>query len=147
MAITLYDAARRDELVRRLATLSHDRAPQWGKFTAPRMVSHLLEAFRLSRGELVLPRRPVPLRWLIRRLLIHTLPFPKGAPTAPEMSSRKPNSWDADVAALQADIAAVREPAAGAVLAVHPFFGDMSAHDWGVLLYKHTDHHLRQFGV
>lgn len=147
MAPTLYDASRRDELARRLATLPHDRAALWGKFTAPQMISHLLEAYRMSRGEIVLPQRPFPLRWLVRRLLIHVLPFPKGAPTAPEMLSRKPDAWEADVAALQAAIGAVRRPMAGAVLATHPLFGHMSAHDWGVLLYKHTDHHLRQFGV
>jgi hypothetical protein len=147
MAPTLYDASRRDELVQRLATLPHDRAARWGKFTAPQMVAHLLEAFRNSTGELKIRRGPVPLRFLVRWLLIHVFPFPKGAPTAPEMLSRKPTTWESDVRALQDAITAVREPARGAKVAEHPFFGDMSAHDWGVLLYKHTDHHLRQFGV
>lgn len=29
----------------------------------------------------------------------------------------------------------------------HPFFGSMDDSQWGVLQYKHLDHHLRQFGV
>ncbi len=29
---------------------------------------------------------------------------------------------------------------------VHPFFGKMSREQVGYLVYKHTDHHLRQFG-
>jgi Protein of unknown function (DUF1569) len=29
----------------------------------------------------------------------------------------------------------------------HTFFGKMTADDWGVLMYKHLDHHLRQFGA
>ena len=29
----------------------------------------------------------------------------------------------------------------------HPFFGRLSRRSWGVLGYKHLDHHLRQFGV
>ncbi len=29
----------------------------------------------------------------------------------------------------------------------HPFFGKLSASEWAILMYKHTDHHLRQFGV
>jgi hypothetical protein len=29
----------------------------------------------------------------------------------------------------------------------HPAFGQLSRKDWGVLVYKHIDHHLRQFGV
>jgi hypothetical protein len=28
---------------------------------------------------------------------------------------------------------------------VHPFFGRMTPEQIGYMLYKHTDHHLRQF--
>lgn len=30
---------------------------------------------------------------------------------------------------------------------VHPFFGKMSTEQIGVFVYKHADHHLRQFGA
>ena len=29
----------------------------------------------------------------------------------------------------------------------HPIFGPLTVRQWGVQGYKHTDHHLRQFGV
>ena len=29
---------------------------------------------------------------------------------------------------------------------LHSFLGRMSGDDWGTLMYKHLDHHLRQFG-
>ncbi|MCC5936582.1 MAG: DUF1569 domain-containing protein [Lunatimonas sp.] len=29
----------------------------------------------------------------------------------------------------------------------HPFFGPLSTKEWGMVIYKHLDHHLRQFGV
>ena len=29
----------------------------------------------------------------------------------------------------------------------HPFFGAMTSEEWSVLMYKHLDHHLRQFGA
>ena len=29
----------------------------------------------------------------------------------------------------------------------HSFFGKMTPEEWAVLMYKHLDHHLRQFGV
>ncbi len=147
MASTLYDDVRRDEILRRLDRLRADARPAWGRMDAPRMVSHLLEAYRMAAGELRVPRKLVPLRGLVRHLFIHRLPFPKGAPTAPALLARVPESWPEDVARLRAMIDAVRAPAPGAALAEHPIFGDMSARDWGVLLWKHTDHHLRQFGV
>jgi hypothetical protein len=29
----------------------------------------------------------------------------------------------------------------------HPFFGPLTPDQWAILMYKHLDHHLRQFGV
>lgn len=29
----------------------------------------------------------------------------------------------------------------------HPLFGRMSTRDWDRLLYRHTNHHFRQFGI
>lgn len=144
---SLYDPDRRRELVDRLARLEATQLPRWGRFTAPQMLAHLLEAMRMASGELEVPRRPFPLRPLMRLLFIHVLPMPKGAPTSPAMLARQPDSWEKDVASLRATIEAVREPAAGATLPEHPIFGRMSARDWGVLMYKHIDHHFRQFAI
>ena len=36
---------------------------------------------------------------------------------------------------------------AGCTTHPHPFFGALTPDDWGVLTYKHLDHHLRQFGL
>ncbi len=147
MAASLYDPARRDEMLRRLAALRFDRSPRWGRMTAPQMVTHLIEAYRMPSGELHIAARSMPFKPLLRWLMLYVMPFPKGAPTARELLARRPSTWDADVEALRACIAAVREPAAGERVGEHPIFGKMSARDWGVLLYKHTDHHFRQFGI
>ncbi len=147
MAATVYDPARRDELARRLSALTFDRPPRWGRMTAPQMVTHLLEALRMPSGELHIAARPLPLKPLVKFVMLYLLPFPKGAPTARELLARKPQTWEEDVQALRAAILALREPGPGARIGEHPIFGRMSAKDWGVLLYKHTDHHLRQFGV
>jgi Protein of unknown function (DUF1569) len=29
----------------------------------------------------------------------------------------------------------------------HSFFGRLTPNEWAILMYKHLDHHLRQFGV
>ena len=29
----------------------------------------------------------------------------------------------------------------------HSFFGRLTPEEWAVLMYKHVDHHLRQFGA
>lgn len=147
MAATLYDPAVREAVLARLDRLQPDAQPRWGRMNAPKMVAHLTEAFRMPSGELHIRRRFIPLRPLVRWVLLYVLPFPKGAPTARELLARVPESWPADLARLRALIAGVREPAPGSPAGDHPIFGAMSHRDWGVLLFKHTDHHLRQFGV
>ena len=36
---------------------------------------------------------------------------------------------------------------AGCTTHPHSFFGRLTPEEWAVLMYKHLDHHLRQFGV
>jgi hypothetical protein len=36
---------------------------------------------------------------------------------------------------------------AGCTVHAHSFFGKMTPQEWAGLMYKHVDHHLRQFGV
>jgi hypothetical protein len=37
--------------------------------------------------------------------------------------------------------------AAGRLVPQHPFFGPLTSAEWDVLMWKHLDHHLRQFGA
>lgn len=143
---SFYEPGRREELLDRFARLTPDRAAAWGRMDAPRMVRHLIESLRMANGELVPRPRPFPLQRLVRYLAIHVLPFPKGAPTAPELLARAPATWDVDLAHLRDLVARHPEPREGAPLPPHPAFGRMTKRDWGALLYKHLDHHLRQFG-
>lgn len=57
------------------------------------------------------------------------------------------SAFDADKAELLRVIRALRPPDSDEAAGDHPIFGRMSVRDWGVLLYKHTDHHFRQFGI
>ncbi len=36
---------------------------------------------------------------------------------------------------------------AGCTAHPHPFFGPLAPDEWAILMYKHLDHHLRQFGA
>ena len=36
---------------------------------------------------------------------------------------------------------------AGCTTHPHSFFGRLTPDEWAILMYKHLDHHLRQFGV
>jgi hypothetical protein len=146
---TIWNEPERQELLARIARLSPDARPRWGRMSVHQMLVHLCDAFRMASGDLVIPSKNVPLRFTpLKQLFIYWLPMPKGAPTAKELVSRQPGDWDAEMRELAGRLDEfVRRGPAAAATASHPAFGRMSGRDWGVLAYKHTDHHLRQFGV
>lgn len=148
MTKTIYDPMARAELAARIDRLQPTAPARWGKFTAPRMVAHLIDSVRMATGELpVKPRPSILSSRLMRYLVIYHLPWPKGAPTAPELLERAPESWAADVATLKEQLHRAAERGPNAPWAAHPAFGDISGKTWGVLMHRHVAHHLSQFGV
>ncbi|MGE0362868.1 MAG: DUF1569 domain-containing protein [Vicinamibacterales bacterium] len=145
---TIWNPAVRLELVRRAESLTPAHAAKWGRFSVAAMVAHLNDATLMALDELPVSAKAPPFLRLapVRYLLIHVLPMPRSAPTAPELLAR---SGSAELAGELAAFRALmdRLGAATTLAARHPAFGPMTRDDWGVLAHKHTDHHLRQFGV
>ena len=136
------------ELCSRIDRLQPDALARWGKFTAPQMVCHLADALRMAHGTLPVKSRNLPLRYPgIKQLVIYHLPFPKGAPTAPELLERQATEWHGEVEDLKREFAAFRKRGSAGPFVPHPAFGSLTPRAWGVLVYRHTDHHLKQFGV
>ena len=53
------------------------------------MLAHLNDSYRMCTGELKVKSKNLPLRYTpIKQLVIYVAPFPKGAPTAPELIAR-----------------------------------------------------------
>lgn len=116
---------------------------------APKMLAHLTEAMRMATGELKVPSKNIFAlqHFPLKHLILYVLPFPRGAPTAPALIARTATDWDAEVATLvdTCERFATRDP--NSEQPVHPAFGSLSHSAWGVLAYRHCDHHLRQFGA
>jgi hypothetical protein len=85
---------------------------------------------------------------LVRGSVFGEKPFSKNSPTDPTFVVREPCDFAAERSRLLALIDRfVQRGAAAAGNATHAFFGRMSGEEWGRLMYKHIDHHLRQFGA
>jgi hypothetical protein len=83
----------------------------------------------------------------LKHLLLYVLPFPHGAPTAPELLVREPEPFEAvRQSLLELLERAGTEPMQGQG-PVHPLFGQLTRREWGVVLHKHMNHHLTQFGA
>ena len=145
---SVWQASVRQELKDRLAHLSPGVTPAWGTMTAPRMVWHIIQSFRSSTGELFVKPKYTPLRFSpLKEAIIYLLPFPKNVPTAPELIAGTPGEWTAEVSRLGELVDRYATLEKGGTWPVHAAFGQMTGEQWGVLMYRHTDHHFRQFGV
>ncbi len=90
----------------------------------------------------------LPLRYpLLKQLVIYWLPWPKGVPTAPELMCTDLFDWATERSAVIQLIHSFEKRDPGAPWPVHPAFGRLTSRAWGVLGYRHMDHHFRQFGI
>ncbi len=147
---SIFDAADRERILARLAALLPDGARLWGKMDAAQMLAHCAVAIELPlenphRKQLLLGKLFAP---FVRRKFLGEAPFPKSSPTDPAFIVGDRRSFETEKARLLAVLARfVERGPAAADGTIHTFFGRMSGVEWGRLIYKHLDHHLRQFGV
>lgn len=145
---SLWSDTDRGQLVARAERLAPDAVALWGRMRAPEMLAHLTQSMRMATGELPVAAKRTILRYPpIKHFAVYLMPFPKGLPTAPELLARVPGEWRGELDELRAalDRFVARPPTAP--WPAHPVFGQLTATQWGVLGFRHADHHLRQFGA
>jgi hypothetical protein len=139
----------RTAILQRIASVTNNSAPRWGRMDAKAMLTHLKQSALMALGELPVAgkgKRAFQV-FPIKHLILHVVPFPKGAPTAPELLVPDAASVDAIRSELVSLIERIGAGPSAGDGPVHPLFGKLSFREWGVATYKHTDHHLRQFGA
>ena len=108
-----------------------------------------MQSSRLALGELPVASKNMRIFQVfpVKQLILYVIPFPKGAMTAQELLVASPQPFDAgrsELLALLERLAAGPQEGPGPE---HPLFGPLSRQEWGALMHKHLDHHLRQFGA
>ena len=147
---TLADPSARVALCGRIAKLTPNSERQWGAMSAHQMICHLNDSFRVATGEkYASPDTNLFKQTVFKWVALHTsLPWPHGLATRPELlqghGGTPPAEWTRDRSLLEELIPAF---ASRDSYGFHPLFGEMSKTDWLIWAYRHTDHHLRQFGV
>jgi Protein of unknown function (DUF1569) len=133
----------------RLQSLTLSSKGRWGSLDVTSMLHHLRLSARMTLGELPVPsanKRAFQV-FPLKQLILYVLPFPKGAPTAPELKPSGALSLEEERAALLELLARIGTGPCDGDGPAHPLFGPMTWREWGVVTYKHADHHLKQFGA
>jgi hypothetical protein len=141
------------EVLRRLRDVHPGSARRWGRMSAPQMVCHLADAFRMALGQKPVSEVPGLLnRTFVKWMALYApLRWPPGLLTRPEIdqlvTGTRPCEFATDVAQVEAFVALMTAPSPDFDFPSHPIFGKMSRRDWMRWGYLHMDHHLRQFGA
>ena len=148
----LFDAALANQVKTRLGKLRPQSERHWGKMTPAQMLAHCSVSMQWAVGEVVPEKGALPARLLGR--LVKPLvfrnedPLRKNSPTAKSLIVGDQPDLDRERQRLSGLIDQFAAGgAAGCTKNPHTFFGKMTPEQWAILMYKHLDHHLRQFGV
>lgn len=147
---SLHEPATYQECVERINKLTAQTPPLWGKMTVGQMLAHCSEVVEVYNGEKELKPNLFGrlLKGMIRKAVVGEKPYSHNSPTAPQFVVKASKEFEPQRSRLLAGLYKFHneDQAAGAER-VHPLFGKMTPQERGWSMYKHTDHHLRQFGV
>jgi hypothetical protein len=147
---TVFDQSTRDELVTRINALTHESKAQWGRMNVHQMLKHCTLWDEMILNNKKYRRQFIGLllgKMFLKNELKDETPMRRNNPTIPELiikettgdlESQK-NKW----MSLIQNYETYSFPDHSFE---HPFFGKMTKQQVGWHAYKHTDHHLRQFG-
>ena len=133
----------------RVRSLSAASTARWGRMSVTEMLQHLRLSAQMAVGELEVAdanKRAFQM-FPLKHLILYVLPFPKGAPTAPELHPNATTSFDEERAALLALLDRIGAGPREGTGPAHPLFGPLSWREWGTATHKHVNHHLKQFGA
>jgi len=148
---SLFNSDQIDEIKQRLEHLSPDSPRQWGKMTPAQMLAHCSIGLQSAMGEVRPPR--VLIGRLLGRLVKPIAfrdhePMRRNVPTAKVFIVTGDRDFASERDRLSAAIDRfVSAGPSGCTTHPHCFFGRLTPLEWSVLMYKHLDHHLRQFGA
>lgn len=147
----MFEPERASEVKHRLARLTPESARQWGTMSVAQALAHCTAGVKMAAGEIR------PQRALIGRILgpiIKPLalgndnPIRRNSPTAKDLVVADARDFETERNRLYEciDRFAAAGPD-GCTTHPHAFFGRLTPEQWATLMYKHLDHHLRQFGA
>ncbi|WP_282139671.1 DUF1569 domain-containing protein [Cytobacillus oceanisediminis] len=146
----IFNHLHTEEILNRIDKLNPNSKPQWGRMDVAQMLAHCSSFQDIAMGHSFPPRG-----WLGRLIgrfakpiLYNDKPIPHNMSTIPTILITDKKEFETEREKLKQKIIAFQNNGPEQCTAhPHPFFGKLSSEEWGKGIYKHLDHHLKQFGV
>lgn len=146
----LFQQSAYHDIMERLHTLSPSARRQWGKMDVAQMLAHCSKALEVAQGKIVVKRLFIGriLSPFIKKQYVGPKPFSQNAPTAKDFIITGEHDFSEEKEKLKKLINEFANAGPERVTThPHAFFGKLTPEEWSISMYKHLDHHFRQFGV
>ena len=146
----LFEQETVDEVISRLDKLQPKTQRQWGKMDVAQMMAHCSITMDIASGRLKLPRVIIGrlIAPFLKSIYTNEKQFGKNSPTGKELVIAGPRDFTREREQLKVKVRQFYEGGeAQCTRHPHPFFGSLTPQAWSRGMYKHLDHHLRQFGA
>ncbi|MGI9545712.1 MAG: DUF1569 domain-containing protein [Flavobacteriaceae bacterium] len=147
---SIFNASAYNEILDRIELLNEDSAGQWGKMDVAQMLSHCQKPLAVALGRKSLKKPNVFMKLVLRSFksaMYNDRPWKKNMETVPEYLVDSKQDFSNEKNALKEILSDFYELRTREKWDPHPSFGHFTHDQWGMLQYKHLDHHLKQFGV
>ncbi len=139
-----------DEILNRINALTPASQRQWGKMNVDQMLAHCSVGMKTATGELFLKSGFLLklIGSLFKSQTTNDKPFKTGSPTHKGFIIGGTKGFEIEREELISQINKFHS--GGEKICTtnpHAFFGKLTPVEWSTLMYKHLDHHLKQFSA
>ena len=144
---TIFDTSTKDELINRIESLTENSTAQWGKMNVSQMLKHCTQWDEMALGKT--KYKQSFLGKLFGKMALKNMmkdePLKKNLPTVPSFVIKDNTDFAAEKRKWIRLLNEYEHFSNDGF--IHPFFGAMTKENTGYVVFKHADHHLKQFGA
>jgi hypothetical protein len=146
---SLFDTSVNIEFIERINKLTPETKNLWGVMDVSQMLAHCTVGLKIALGEIASSSN-IFLKMLgkiFKKKFFEAESFRKNSKTGKEFIISGTRDFSEEKPVLISYVKKFAEQDKNIITKEpHPFFGKLTADEWGCLMYKHLNHHLKQFG-
>ncbi len=147
----IFSAETSAALHARIDKLTAETPALWGKMNVSQMLAHCSFPYLQAMGR---HNKTAPffmklvVKLMFKKSMTNTVPYKQGLPTSPSFVVVDEKEFETEKAQLKSLITEFQQLGRNHFEGkAQASLGKLNSVEWNNLMYKHIDHHLRQFGV
>ncbi|TDL99502.1 MAG: hypothetical protein C4K58_06280 [Flavobacteriaceae bacterium] len=149
---SILEPTTKNDFVKRIHLLQSNSQRRWGTLSVGQMCCHLSDSLEIALGKREGGKEPISIIFSLKPSvwIATSFPWPKGVFFSPKSMNHKnlgsqSEGFDKDREKLLKLLEEFIQKETNYF--PHPMLGNMNSKEWGKMVSRHFDYHLKQFGV